>query len=74
MRMVRLQKRAARNSAYYIVIASEAKQSIWPQAEEWIASSLLLLAMTEKRKAGIAPGPSSLDRPVKPDDDGGANP
>jgi hypothetical protein len=28
------------------VIASEAKQSISPQAEEWIASSLALLAMT----------------------------
>jgi hypothetical protein len=28
------------------VIASGAKQSIAPQAEEWIASSLPLLAMT----------------------------
>jgi hypothetical protein len=28
------------------VIASEPKQSIAPQAEEWIASSLTLLAMT----------------------------
>jgi hypothetical protein len=28
------------------VIASGAKQSIVPQAEEWIASSLALLAMT----------------------------
>ncbi|MHC2331561.1 hypothetical protein [Bradyrhizobium sp. USDA 4454] len=28
------------------VIASEAKQSIVPQAEKWIASSLTLLAMT----------------------------
>jgi hypothetical protein len=31
-----------------IVIASEAKQSIGLQAETWIASSLLLLAMTRK--------------------------
>jgi hypothetical protein len=30
-----------------LVIASEAKQSILPQSEEWIASSLTLLAMTE---------------------------
>jgi NIPSNAP len=29
-----------------MVIASEAQQSIVPQAEEWIASSLTLLAMT----------------------------
>jgi hypothetical protein len=28
------------------VIASEAKQSMVPQAETWIASSLALLAMT----------------------------
>ncbi|MGY4161807.1 hypothetical protein ACVINW_007649 [Bradyrhizobium sp. USDA 4461] len=31
------------------VIASEAKQSIAPQAEKWIASSLSLLAMTAVR-------------------------
>jgi len=30
-----------------LVIASEAKQSIYPQAVAWIASSLSLLAMTE---------------------------
>jgi len=30
------------------VIASEAKQSIAPQGEEWIASSLSLLAMTRR--------------------------
>jgi hypothetical protein len=30
----------------FYVIASEAKQSIVPQAERWIASSLTLLAMT----------------------------
>jgi hypothetical protein len=30
-----------------IVIASEAKQSMIPQAGKWIASSLTLLAMTE---------------------------
>jgi len=30
-----------------LVIASEAKQSMLPQSEEWIASSLALLAMTE---------------------------
>jgi hypothetical protein len=30
----------------HAVIASGAKQSIAPQAEEWIASSLALLAMT----------------------------
>jgi hypothetical protein len=53
MRMMRLQKRTARNGAYYIVIASEAKQSMAPQAEEWIASSLLLLAMTEKRPGSL---------------------
>jgi len=29
-----------------LVIASEAKQSIAPQVEQWIASSLALLAMT----------------------------
>jgi hypothetical protein len=29
------------------VIASEAKQSIVPQVEKWIASSLSLLAMTK---------------------------
>jgi hypothetical protein len=31
-----------------IVIASEAKQSTAPLAEKWIASSLALLAMTER--------------------------
>src|SRR6478736_6018028 len=36
---------------HFPVIASEAKQSIAPQAEEWIASSLALLAMTS-----IGPG------------------
>jgi hypothetical protein len=30
----------------FIVIASEAKQSIFPQGKMWIASSLSLLAMT----------------------------
>jgi len=30
----------------FIVIASEAKQSMPPQVERWIASSLSLLAMT----------------------------
>jgi hypothetical protein len=29
------------------VIASEAKQSTYPRAEAWIASSLTLLAMTQ---------------------------
>ena len=33
-----------------VVIASEAKQSIAPQAEAWIASSLSLLAMTMLRQ------------------------
>jgi hypothetical protein len=33
------------------VIASEAKQSIAPLAEEWIASSLSLLAMTTLKSA-----------------------
>ncbi|WP_275190485.1 hypothetical protein [Bradyrhizobium sp. CSA112] len=39
------------------VIASEAKQSIALQVEEWIASSLALLAMTvtyNVRRGGIA--------------------
>jgi hypothetical protein len=31
-----------------VVIASAAKQSMLPQVEEWIASSLTLLAMTGK--------------------------
>jgi hypothetical protein len=31
---------------FCFVIASEAKQSMPPQAERWIASSLSLLAMT----------------------------
>jgi hypothetical protein len=36
----------------FIVIASEAKQSMPPQVETWIASSLSLLAMTTlKREA-----------------------
>jgi hypothetical protein len=30
----------------FIVMASEAKQSMLPQVERWIASSLSLLAMT----------------------------
>ena len=34
-------------NAYPPVIASEAKQSIYPHAEAWIASSLTLLAMTQ---------------------------
>ena len=38
--------------AAYTVIASGAKQSIAPQAEEWIASSLALLAMTRKQYRG----------------------
>jgi hypothetical protein len=33
-----------------IVIASEAKQSMPPQVEMWIASSLALLAMTAYRE------------------------
>src|SRR5260370_34996350 len=37
------------------VIASEAKQSTAEQAV-WIASSQVLLAMTARKKAGIAPG------------------
>ncbi|MEH2540082.1 MULTISPECIES: hypothetical protein [unclassified Bradyrhizobium] len=39
------------------VIASEAKQSMVPQVEEWIASSLALLSMTvtyNVRRGGIA--------------------
>jgi len=42
-------------------IASEAKQST--AQKSWIASSLLLLAMTEKQRAGIAPGPSVVGIP-----------
>jgi hypothetical protein len=33
-----------------LVIASEAKQSMPPREKEWIASSLSLLAMTEKEE------------------------
>jgi hypothetical protein len=33
-----------------IVIASEAKQSTFPPADLWIASSLALLAMTARTK------------------------
>ncbi|MBR1213131.1 hypothetical protein JQ641_21260 [Bradyrhizobium sp. JYMT SZCCT0180] len=37
---------------FWFVIASEAKQSIYPLAEAWIASSQTLLAMT-----GLLPQP-----------------
>ncbi|OKO82330.1 hypothetical protein AC628_04565 [Bradyrhizobium sp. NAS96.2] len=37
------------------VIASEAKQSITPRAEKWIASSLSLLAMTAVTTPHVAP-------------------
>jgi hypothetical protein len=69
MRMVKLLKRATRNCADYTVIASEAKQSMAQQAEEWIASLSLssgthsrdLVARNDdKKKAGIAPGPGFL--------------
>jgi hypothetical protein len=67
MRMVKLLRRAARNSNDYIVIAGEAKQSIAQQAERWIASSRSLSSGAHsgdplaprndgKEKAGIAPG------------------
>jgi len=40
----------------FFVIASEAKQSIEPQAETWIASSHSLLAMTVCYSAACAAG------------------
>jgi hypothetical protein len=36
-----------KRNRFHIVIASEAKQSMPPQADSWIASSLTLLAMTK---------------------------
>jgi hypothetical protein len=55
------------------VIASEAKQSIAPLAEAWIASSLTLLAITENfnvRHSGMRPlgaGPESITTIVSMD-------
>ena len=47
-----------------VVIASEAKQSISPRVETWIASSHALLAMTVVRVAVIFMQPSLPAQPL----------